>query len=345
MKPEPTRRVGARPGAAIASRLAVLLIFSLCVLAQDASAKSAEAAFHFDVPEGQWKGARIQDIPKGAKLSVEIESDGPVAILLLDAVNYARFPEPKGSVFRGQTSGNLSFSVLAPVTSDYFLLIDNREGSAARSVEIGVRGETDDDAASEAAAEEKLREFEQQLGRIFHFDPFPIRVKKCGKPLAFSDGKGIVLCREYASHLYARLGDREKASDALIFTLFHEVGHVLLEQWGYPMYASEETADEFATAVMVMVGHGERVRAKAEFFRANPSLLEALAKAFQDDRHPLSEQRSRNILRWADDPELVRRWQTIFVPHMQTAVLERLEESPTPWTNGALVEKELASRR
>ena len=41
----------------------------------------------------------------------------------------------------------------------------------------------------------------------------------------------------------------------------------------------------------------------------------------------------------------VRKWQKIFVPHMQTAFLERLKKKASPWTDLPLIEKELAARR
>ena len=123
------------------------------------------------------------------------------------------------------------------------------------------------------------------------------------------------------------------------------MGHVLLRQWSYPLYDNEEAADEFATAIMLMVGQGDRIRAKIEFFDARPSLLEAIAKAFRDDRHPTSRQRARNIERWLGDPELVGRWQQILVPHMQTAMLEQLQQAPAPWVDLPLVAQQLALRR
>ncbi len=96
---------------------------------------------------------------------------------------------------------------------------------------------------------------------------------------------------------------------------------------------------------MVMLNMKGRVLAKAEFFAANPSMSELLAKAFKDDRHPLSVQRARNIRRWANDPTLVRKWQTVFVPHMQTALLERLAKQPPDWADLALVNEELERRQ
>jgi hypothetical protein len=131
------------------------------------------------------------------------------------------------------------------------------------------------------------------LGLVFVFDSVAIRIAKCGKANAFSSHASIVLCAEYAKKLFDTLGDKTKASNALLFTLFHEMGHVLLRQWKYPFLDNEEVADEFATAVMIMMGQKERARSKAGFFAANPSKAEALAKLFCDDRHPVSTQRSQ----------------------------------------------------
>jgi hypothetical protein len=296
------------------------------------------------VPAGAWKGVRLKNIPLGARIGTEVESDGLVEILLLDAEDYARFPSPKHPVFRGKTSDRLEISVLAPASGDYYVLIDNRTGSDARAVALTLSGEVEEGGGSDAEAEAELRDFEARMAAMFAFEPFPIRVETCGKPQTTADSAGVVLCREYAVLLHERLQHPRKMGDALLFTLFHEVGHVLLAQWGQPTFADEETADEFATAVMVMLGHGERVRAMAEVFRADPSLLDALAKTFRDERHSLSESRVQTILSRVDDPSLVRRWQTVFVPHMQTAVLERLKREPTTWSDLALVDRELEAR-
>jgi hypothetical protein len=73
-------------------------------------------------------------------------------------------------------------------------------------------------------------------------------------------------------------------------------------------------------------------------------VAEALGKQFRDERHPVSAQRARNILRWLDDSNLVRKWQPLLVPHMQTAVLRRLLASPPAWADRELIEKTLAAR-
>lgn len=343
----------------VKTRLCLLVMLWLSVLGLATAAPAAQATLNVDVPPGKWKAVRLRNLPKGAVVAVEVESSGKVAVALVDAANSRRLPTLLRPLFQAQVDRRLSFSVTTPAAGDYFVVLDNRSGGEPRAIELTIRAARGTEGATTeemppavpedqenlAAAEEKLREFERDLHQVFVFEPFPIRVKACGAPKAFSGEFGIVLCQEYAHKLYGTLGDKAKAADALLFTLFHEVAHVLLEQWKYPFAENEDVADEFATAVLVMLGQKERVRAKAEYFAKNPALAEAIIKAFRDDRHSLSAQRARNILRWADDPSLVREWQTLFVPRMQTALLERLRQKPTAWTDPALVEKELAARR
>ncbi|HEV8640687.1 MAG TPA: DUF4344 domain-containing metallopeptidase [Methylomirabilota bacterium] len=284
---------------------------------------------------------RLRNVAKGAILSVDVEVSGSLSVALVDLDNYRRFPAIDRPLFRGSTDTLLAFSITAPATGTYFVVLDNRAGNEPRAVEVTVRASSAKTTETTRAA---LDAFERDLKKIFVFEPFPIRVERCGAPQAFAGPAGIVLCTEYADKLYEALRDRAKAGDALLFTLFHELGHTLLAQWKYPFFADEDVADEFATAVMIMLGQHERVRAKAEFFAANPSIADAIAKVFRDDRHPLSPQRARNILRWAKDPELVRKWQPVLVPHMQSALLERLLQRPPSWADRQLIEKELAGR-
>jgi hypothetical protein len=173
-----------------------------------------------------------------------------------------------------------------------------------------------------------------------------IRARECGSPDAYTEDGRVTLCREYAARVYGTLGDREKASDTLLFTLFHELGHVLLEQWDYPFAENEDIADEFATAMMLMLGQGERLASTIEYFVRSLSLDEAFAKTLKDDRHSLSVQRARNIVRWVKEPEVfLRGWQPVFVPHMQSDALETVRRNEPAWADLPLVERELAERR
>jgi hypothetical protein len=273
-----------------------------------------------------------------------VESSGDIIMALLDSSGYQRWPDTPRPLFLGLVENRLSFSVSIPVTGDHYVVFDNRSGRQPRAVTATVFA-TRGGADQLETADKILRRFEQQLHQIFVFDPFRIGVEKCATPKAFVDTSGIVLCVEYVQILYDTIGDRQKAKDALSFSIFHEVGRVLLTKWNYPSRANQEAADEFATVLMVMIKKKEQAMATAEYFINNPSVSEAIMKLFRDDRHPLSVQRSRNILRWLKDPQFARRWQRVLVPHMQTALLKRLRQQPTAWADRPLVEKELAARK
>jgi hypothetical protein len=104
-------------------------------------ATSAEASLEVVVPAGSWKGVRLQGISANATLTASVESDGAIAVALLDAEQYAAFPARTKAVFRGRTDGKLEFAVRAPVRGDYYLIVDNRSGSDGRAVRLTIRGE------------------------------------------------------------------------------------------------------------------------------------------------------------------------------------------------------------
>lgn len=327
--------------------LALVLAFGVC----NALAKQQSARLSAKVEAKKIHTTRLGNLPEGAKLSIEIESDGYVVVLLLDKDGLAAFPDAEHPTFEGKTSDRLKFSLLVPGSGDYYLLVDNREGSEARTFTLSVLASAEPDTALPENAAAKLKRayqeldaFEAKLRTVFVFDDVNFKIGRCGSANAFSGGDTIYICVEIGRRLMEDIGDKDKARDALLFGMLHEVGHVLLEQWNYPFYDNEEVADEFATALMVMFGQAERARVQAEYFGRQSPDEELERKRDRDDRHPLSVQRARNIVNWAEDPDLLRRWQKILVPHMQTKALRALEANPKSWVDAKLVRKELASR-
>jgi hypothetical protein len=124
-------------------RARVLLGLALALGASQSAhpATSAEASLEVVVPAGSWKGVRLQGISANATLTAGVESDGTIAVALLDAEQFAAFPAGTKAVFRGRTDGKLRFEVRAPVRGDYYLIVDNRDGSEARTVQVAIRGE------------------------------------------------------------------------------------------------------------------------------------------------------------------------------------------------------------
>jgi hypothetical protein len=301
------------------------------------------ATVNIDILPGKWKAIRLRNLPKDAVVAVQVVSNGEIAVALLDSQGYQRLSKTRRPLFLGRVEKQLSFSVSIPQKGDYFVVLENRSGQNPREVTVTVRAARAG-AGQKKSAEEILTTFERQLHHIFVFDPFPIGTQKCGTPKAFAGPSGILLCEEYVHHLYDILKDKQWTKEALSFSLYHELARVLLGQWNHPSFAKEEMADEFATVLMVMLNQKNRAIAIAEYFVKNPSASETLQRLFGDERHPLSVQRAKNVLSWARDPQRARRWQKFLVPHMQTSLLKRLKQKPTPWTDPSLVEKELLER-
>ena len=311
-------------------------------LGASAFAESGPITVNLDVPAGQWKAARLKNLPKDAVVAVQVESSGDILVGLLDSTSQGK-PDTSRPLFTGRVERRLSFSVTVTEPGDHYIVLDNRRGSESRAVNVTLRAAP---SASDRlqAADKILKLVELQLAQMLIFDPFPIGIKQCGIPRAFAETSGAVMCTEYVSHLYAALQDKEKSSDFLIFSIFYEVAHQLLQEWNHPDVRKVETTDQFTVALMVMLNQKSRALGAADFAVKNPSAFNTMTKLFQDDRHPLSAKRGRNVLNWAKDSDLPKKWQAFLVPHMQTALLKKLKQKPTSWTDLSLVDKELAAR-
>ena len=326
-----------------------------------ATAATKSASYSAEVEPGRWAAIRLRNLPEGVRLDVDVTVDGPVAVLLINEAASREFPAVKRPLFRGETADRLGFFARIPASGHYFLVVDNREGTAARAFTVDVAATVataeqrpseeqtdaavDDDGAGETPEVlPQFARFTEGIAKLFVFDRIDIKAARCGKANLYAEASSIVVCAEYAERLLADLGDRDRASSALAFAVFHELGHVLLRQWRYPFYANEEVADEFATALMVMLDAAGKARTQAEYFSVLSESEATRRDDDVDDRHPMSRQRARNILNWLDDRLLVRRWQPVLVPRMQTRLLTALRDRPTGWTDTELVEQELARR-
>jgi hypothetical protein len=333
-----------------------LFFFSILVLVFShlAHAKVQSAKLAVDVPSGRWKAIRLRDLPESAAVKVKIKSDGPVVVALVDETKYENYPDIERPLFQGNVHDKFTFSVKIPSAGHYYLIFNNISGIKEVKLDAIIYGASGPDAVSiqkshtedkEDDLEKNLNQIGMELKKLFLFEPFPISAKICGNGNVFSGPDGIVICLEFVKKITNSLGSKEKSVNVLLFTIFHEVGHILLKQWEYPFYDNEEVADDFATVLMIMIGQKELLGAMTEYFVSSPSLNELMAKTFHGDRHQLSIERARNIIRWMKEPNRFIRWQTIFIPHMHTSVLEHLKENSTSSVNISLIEKELTARK
>ncbi|MBI5855927.1 MAG: hypothetical protein HZB35_12030, partial [Nitrospirae bacterium] len=164
-------------------------------------------------------------------------------------------------------------------------------------------------------------------------------------PVSFVRAGTLIRCADDVRRLHAAFPDGRQAADALLFAMYHEMAHLLLTQWRHPQADQEATADEFATTMMVMFELGAKARSHAEAWDAKGTVTDQLVEAFAQDPHVLTRARAAAVQQWAADAALVARWQPLVVPHMQTALLERLIQEPQSWTNLELVQQEMATRK
>jgi len=302
------------------------------------------AYFTVSVPPKEFKAIRVKRLPKDAYIGVEVESSHEITIAFVDTNDYINLPSPQKPLMVGKVDKRLKFSVTIPANGDYFVVLVNRSEISAAEVKIKVQASRSSPGQAEGA-DRILREFERQMHKLFVFDSFSTGVKNCGRKLAFYGTDGFYLCAEYVQLIYAKVPNRQMAVNFLSFSIFHELGLQLIEQWDLGGHSLRRTADEFAVVLMTMLQQEANLRQLGSYCIENSSAVNAFKNQLIDRWHPVSVERARTILDWLEDPGLVSSWQEKLVPHMQTDLLLRLQQTPTAWTKSVLVQKELDKRR
>lgn len=319
--------------------LILLLSLPLCLAAAEQSAN-----LEGSVPAGGTHTTRLKNLPQNTHLTIGIEITGTGAsIYLAKEKPISTKRQKEWVIYASRVDGKTRFELQIPESANYHLVIDNREALVAKEFKLSIKAAIAEDKISQNYRE--LQKLEDKLREYFKFDNIVFSIRRCNTANAFTDDRTIIICQEIGDALAKKMQDKKLASDVLTFIVMHEIGHALLKQWGYPFFDNEEVADEFATAMLVMFNQAGRARTQAEFFSRISSDSKRLHKNGKYDRHPLSAQRARNILKWLGDRSLVKRWQRIFVPHFQTPILKQMQASATPWVDRELVTNELNRRK
>jgi hypothetical protein len=117
------------PGALLA---ALLLLAAPCALAD-------EAAVTTEIPPGKSRSIRLRSLPAGAMLAVRIVTSGRVLVALV-GMKHLKDPQPQSKpLFRAAVQDKLSFRVTIREADDYLLVLNNRAGKEALSVETEIR--------------------------------------------------------------------------------------------------------------------------------------------------------------------------------------------------------------
>ncbi|PCJ75740.1 MAG: hypothetical protein COA53_04560 [Rhodobacteraceae bacterium] len=239
--------------------------------------------------------------------------------------------------------GNIEFSVQAPRPGRYFLVADNRFSLLeTKHYRISVNAPNIIDIKLRQALTQLLTEFSEFIPENYIVPDFDISVVPCGTVNAFSQTSNgnITLCSEFVFEAL-----KNRSTGALIGILFHETGHSLLNLWGLPNYANEETVDEFATYLLLKTGSPTLLQEYVEYFKLRDSSAEADYIISVGGTHPLSVQRARNVLNNARNPvPFSNRWNRLLYPHMTDTSLMKIVRNPDELDALAIAKTELRRR-
>jgi hypothetical protein len=334
--------------------VSLLLTLAIPLSGNSSFAETKEVEVTLTVSVGEWKVARLKSLPTGVGIRTEITCSAPVALLLVDQAGYSAFPDLVAPpLFRSRVVASLSFSVKIPHSDNYYLVVDNRAGTVESSVQLRIEASNDSTAASPnlkpsgpllTDLSKKLEQFVAKMQQIFVFRKFRIVTSDCRKKAPAGNGTKIPLCVDRAQQLNKKTGSREKATDVLVFSLFHEIGHLLLEQWEYPFAKNGEIADEFAGFLLAIMRQEHRLDAVAEYLLTGPEADEMIDSLFMDTRHQDFVRRPHVILSYKNNLEKKRRWLKFLIQHLQTSMLDKLLEMPSPGIDPGSVRKEMLRR-
>ncbi len=105
-------------------------------------ADAAQALVNAEVPAAKWKAIRLKNLPQGTKVSIQVESlNGNLDLIFIHGDELKRFPAAVSPEFQGSIERKLSFSALVAKKGDYYLILDNRQGSEARKARVLIKAQ------------------------------------------------------------------------------------------------------------------------------------------------------------------------------------------------------------
>ena len=104
-------------------------------------ADAAKALVNVEVPAGKWKGAKLKNLPKDARVGIRVETSGSLDVILIHADELKRFPAAVSPEFQGSAERKLAFSAVIPRAGDYYVILDNRPNDTPRKVKLLIQAE------------------------------------------------------------------------------------------------------------------------------------------------------------------------------------------------------------
>src|SRR5258708_29320907 len=104
-------------------------------------ATGGQALLNTEVGTAKWKAVRMKNLPKGAAVGLTVVCTGNVDLIFVHQDELKRFPAAVNPLFQGTVERKLQFSVVIPLSGDYYVIFDNRQGKEMQKVKILIRAE------------------------------------------------------------------------------------------------------------------------------------------------------------------------------------------------------------
>ena len=297
-----------------------------------AAEKSAEV--HSEVLAHRWSAIRLSNVNQGATLSIKLHLDGQAMVVLVNESQLKNYPKITRPLFRTVTRRHAIFSIVAPKSDNYYLIVDNRKGASKRKYSLTITAKLDLTKNSlkgqeSLTGDDSLKLLNRVIQTAFAVDPVKFKVANCKSTNTLTSGETIYLCQEYLKSLKERFKDKQEINEIVLFELMKEAGYILLSRWEYPLINSPNVKDEFATVLLLMFGRRESVKIHEKY----STWLE-----------PEREGRPGTLRKWLDDPIFLKKWQPFLIPKMQTNYLRILKKEKHSWVSRKLIDRELIRR-
>ena len=300
------------------------------------------------VPAGKYaafpfKVTTSGDINVTARVLNQPFNDG--SIWVCDARNFELYRKKQKNECKGANRQRdiIKFSINVNRPDTYYLIADNTFSLLeTKRYQFSVVAPAIMDSAAREKILEVVTTIDKFISASFIAPKFDIKIVPCGFANAYSEGSSgnITFCSELLFELVKSRND-----GAFYGTLFHELGHSLLNLWGLPNYANEETVDEIATYFLLQSGNAKLLSDYASYFEDKNSQSEADNIISRGGTHPLSVQRARNVRNNARNPQpFMDRWNRQIYPHMTNNGLKNIVRNPDIYSSPTLAKTELISR-
>jgi hypothetical protein len=273
-------------------RIVLILSFSLYITTPFAWAAEKSAEVHSEVLPHRWSAIRLSNVNQGVTLAIKLHLDGQAMVVLVNESQLKNYPKITRPLFRTVTRRHAIFSIVAPKSDNYYLIVDNRKGASKRKYSLTITAKLDLTKNSLKGQEsltggDSLKLLNRVIQTAFAVDPVKFKVANCEPTNTLTSGETIYLCQEYLKRLKGRFKDKQEINETVLFELMKEAGYILLRRWKYPLIDSPNVKDEFATVLLLIFDRRESV----EIHEKYSTWLE-----------PGREGRPGALRKWLDDP-------------------------------------------